>query len=125
MVGILKIKDHETGEFVDIPAIKGATGPQGPKGDSIGVITSTIYPGDNNLYQIPSPVTSANIISVVVQSFAKSGYPGTNIIALKTVGGVYGFDIIGFGVGASGLTPYTYNDDSTKGVTVKIYYNLD
>lgn len=116
MVGILKVKNSDTGEFVDIPAIKG---------DSIGVITTTIYPGDSNLYEIPSPVTRANIISVVVQSWVKDGAPGTNIIALKTLGGVYGFDVIGFSVGADGLTPYTYNDDSTKGVTVKIYYNLD
>lgn len=122
MAGILKVRSAETGEFVEIPSIQG---PQGPKGDSIGVITTTIYPGDSNLYQIPSPVTSANIISVVVQSWVKSGYPATSIISLKTLGGVYGFDIIGFSVGSSGLTAYTYNDDSTKGVTVKIYYNLD
>ena len=129
MSGVLNIRDTKTGNFVPITAIRGEQGPQGPqgpKGDGIGVITSTIYPNENFLYPIPSPVTKENLISIVWQSWAKSGGPATCIFAPTTLGGVYGFDAVGFSASSSGgtLSPYRYNDDTTKGVTVKIYYNL-
>lgn len=34
MAGILKIRNPDTGEFVEIPAIQGPQGPQGEKGDT-------------------------------------------------------------------------------------------
>ena len=33
MAGILKIRNPDTGEFVEIPAIQGIQGPQGEKGE--------------------------------------------------------------------------------------------
>ena len=134
MAGILKIKDAESGAFVEIPAIKGATGPQGPKGDtgpqgpkgdSIGVVTATIYPNENFIYPIPSPVNKENIISIALQSWTKTGgYPSTCIFVPVTLGGVYGFEAIGFSAAPDSLSPYNYGNDTTKGVTVKIYYNV-
>ena len=34
MAGILKIRNPDTGEFVEIPAIQGEQGPQGEKGET-------------------------------------------------------------------------------------------
>ena len=34
MAGILKIRNPDTGKFVEIPAIQGVQGSQGPKGDT-------------------------------------------------------------------------------------------
>ena len=65
-IDILKIRDQETKEWKIIPAIKGDTGPQGPKGEGLPEVTEA----DNGKFAIvqngvwsASTVPDAEVIS--------------------------------------------------------------
>ena len=60
MVGILKIRNPDTGEFVEIPAIQGPQGSQGPAGaDGYTPVRGTDYWTAADQEQIVSDVLAA------------------------------------------------------------------